>query len=52
MRTTFSLVQHHKWDYDALMNMVAWERQVYVTLVLAYLKEENERLKLERMGRR
>lgn len=52
MRTNFALVQHHKWDYDGLMNMISWERQVYVTMVLAYLKEENERLKLERMSRR
>lgn len=52
MRTNFSLVQHHKWMYDSLMNMLPWERQIYVTLLLAYLKEENEKLKLEKMGRR
>ena len=52
MRTNFALIQHHKWNYDSLMGMLAWERQVYVAMLLAYLKEENERLKLERMNRR
>lgn len=52
LRTNFSLVQHHKWAYGDLMEMIPWERQVYVALLLAFLKEENERLKQENMGRR
>jgi len=30
------------------MNMVAWERQIYTMMTFMYLKEENERIKLER----
>jgi hypothetical protein len=46
------MVQHHKWDYDAIMNMVAWERQVFTMMTMVYLKEENERIKLEQQTRR
>ena len=42
------MVQHHKWDHDAILNMVAWERQIYTMMTLAYLREENERIKLEK----
>lgn len=51
-RTNWALVHHHKWEHDSLMNMLVWERQVYVALTESYLREENERLKLERMTRR
>jgi len=52
LRTIWAMVQHHKWDYDAIMNMVAWERQVFTMMTMVYLKEENERIKLEQQTRR
>ena len=52
MRTNFSLMQHHNYGYDELMGMLAWERSVYVTLLRVYLKEENERVKLEQATKR
>lgn len=52
MRSTWALVQHHKWDYEAVNNMIAWERTVYVMMTTMYLKEENERIKLERQTKR
>jgi hypothetical protein len=48
MRVTWSMVQHHDWDYESLMNMIAWERQVYVMMTNMYVKEENERIKLQK----
>ena len=52
MRSTWAMVQHHKWDYEAVMNMIAWERQVFMMMTMMYLKEENERIKLERETKR
>lgn len=45
-------MQHHKYSYSDIENMVAWERQIYVMLISNYLKEEAERLKLEAQTRR
>ena len=39
------MVQHHKYSLTELDNMMPWERQVYVQLLIQYLEEENERLK-------
>lgn len=52
MRTNFTLMQHHKYTYGDIENMIAWERQVYVIMLSMYLKEEAERIKQERTTRR
>jgi len=36
-------MQHHKYSLDELENMLPWEREVYVSLLVNYLKEERER---------
>ena len=35
-------MQHHKYSLTELEDMIPWEREVYVNLLLAYLKEEEE----------
>lgn len=52
MRTIWAMVQHHKWGYDDIMNMIAWERQIFIMMTTMYLKEETERIKLEQQTRR
>lgn len=39
-------MQHHKYSITELENMIPWEREVYVTLLLEHIKNENERLKI------
>jgi len=39
------MMQHHKYSLTELENMIPWEREVYVTLLIEYIKEENERQK-------
>jgi hypothetical protein len=39
-QTNFALVQHHKYSLSELEDMMPWEREVYVSLLLAYLEEE------------
>jgi hypothetical protein len=41
----FSMVQHHNWSLTEIENMMPWEKEIYVSLLLEYLKEEEERLK-------
>ena len=44
-KTNFALMQHHKYSLTELENMIPWERDVYVTLLIQYLKEEETRRK-------
>ena len=39
------MIQHHKWSLTELDNMLPYERQIYVTLLVQWIKEENEKLK-------
>jgi hypothetical protein len=38
-------MQHHKYGLTELDMMIPWEREVYVSLLLKYLKEEEQRRK-------
>ncbi|MBL97111.1 MAG: hypothetical protein CMF52_04770 [Legionellales bacterium] len=42
-KTNFALMQHHKYSLTELENMIPWERDVYVNLLLAFLQEEERR---------
>jgi hypothetical protein len=41
------MMQHHKYSLTELDNMMPWERDIYVGLLLKHIKEENERQKRE-----
>lgn len=38
-------MQHHKYSLTELENMIPWEREIYVTMLVEYIKEENDRQK-------
>ena len=38
-------MQHHKYSLSELDEMMPWERQVYIDMLIGYLEEENEKLK-------
>jgi len=38
-QTNFSLMQHHKYSLTEIENMIPWEREVYVKLLIDYLEE-------------
>ena len=44
------MMQHHKYSLTELDNMMPWEREIYVNLLLQYIEEENERVKKEQRG--
>ena len=37
------MVQHHSYSLTELENMMPWERDVYVGLLINHLEEENQR---------
>ena len=47
-QTNFALMQHHKYSLTELENMIPWEREVYVGLLMKYLEEEKEKMKTRR----
>ena len=40
-------MQHHGYSLTELDNMIPWEREVYVQLLMQHLKDEERRLKAE-----
>ena len=51
-QTNFALIQHHKYSLTELDNMIPWERQVYIDMLVRFLEEENERLKAQQKARK
>ena len=41
-------MQHHKYSLTELENMIPWEREIYLGLLMQFLKEEEERVKEEK----
>ena len=50
--TNFSLMQHHNYSLSDLENMMPWERDIYVDMLVTYIKEENEKQKQREAERR
>ena len=44
-KTNFAMMQHHKYSLTELDNMIPFEREIYVNLLMQWIKEENERQK-------
>ena len=44
-QTNFAMIQHHKWSLTELDTMIPFERQIYVSLLQQWIKEENERVR-------
>ena len=38
------MMQHHNYSLTELENMIPWEREIYIGLLLQYLEEERERI--------
>ena len=39
-------MQHHKYSLTEIENMMPWEREIYVSLLIDYIKQENEKLRM------
>ena len=38
-------MQHHNYSLSDIENMMPWEREIYVDMLVQYIKEENEKAK-------
>lgn len=38
------MMQHHKYSLTELENMMPWEREIYVGLVVEHVEEENRKM--------
>lgn len=45
-------MQYHKYSLTELENMIPWERDVYVMLLINHIKEENEKLREQMVNRK
>jgi hypothetical protein len=41
-------MQHHSYSLTELETMMPWEREIYVGLLMEWIKEENERIEKEK----
>tara|TARA_Y100001972_G_scaffold111289_1_gene143879 strand:- start:92 stop:226 length:135 start_codon:yes stop_codon:yes gene_type:complete len=42
------MITHYKYSLSELDNMIPWEREIYVGLMLQYIEEEKMRIEQER----
>ena len=38
------MMQHHNYSLEELENMVPWEREIYIGLLMNYLRNEKEQI--------
>ena len=38
-------MHHHKWNIESIDNLMPWEKEIYVNLLVNFLKEEENRMK-------
>ena len=42
------MMQHHNYSLTELEDMIPWEREIYIGLLMNFLKEEEERVAREK----
>ena len=42
------MMQHHHYSLEELENMVPWEREIYIGLLMNYLEDEREQREQEK----
>ena len=45
------MMQHHNYSLEELENMVPWEREIYIGLLMNYLQDEKEQMEQENRRR-
>jgi len=44
-------MQHHNYSLTELDNMIPWERDIYVSMLINYIEQENEKIKQRQNSR-
>ena len=50
MTMNFTLMQHHKYSLTELENMMPWEREIYVDMLMEHINEENKKQEEQNRG--
>ena len=45
-------MQHHKYSLTEIEDMMPWERDIYIDMLITHIKEENEKQKQREAERR
>ena len=45
-------MQHHKYSLTEIEDMMPWERDIYVDMLITWIKEQNEKRKQEEANRK
>ena len=48
LQTNFMMMHHHKYSFSDIENLLPWERQIYIGLLVNQLKEDKENAELQR----
>ena len=43
-------MQEHHYSLTEVENMIPWEREIYIALLIDYIDKENERIKNQNQG--
>jgi|TARA_B100001094_G_scaffold125884_1_gene121993 hypothetical protein len=41
-------MQHHHYSLSEIENMMPWEREIYLTLLIEHIREENDKAKQQK----
>ena len=44
-KLNFALMQYHKYSLTEIENLMPWEKEIYVTMLIDFLREEEKRMK-------
>ena len=47
-KTNFAMMQHHKYSLTELDNMMPWEREIYINLLMQFVEEENKEIEKQK----
>ena len=48
LQTNFMMMHHHKYSLSDIENLLPWERQIYIGLLVNQLKEDKENAEMQR----
>jgi hypothetical protein len=43
-------MQHHHYSLHEIEQMIPWEREIYIVMLMEYIKEENQKAEQQRLG--
>ena len=46
----FALMQYHKWSLTEIENLIPFEKEIYVAMLVRYLEEEKQRIQSKQHG--